>query len=130
VGETRREGERKRTLAAGADEPERHRASRRLYPSAQPLKRAPNQRRANSVHHFSAQRLSLHVGTLLENRMGIVVAASLCVIIAVLPHHKGYDAALWFLGARFVSLLMVAFVAAAKTQPLCTEGDAEHTPRG
>jgi len=34
VGETRREGERKRTLAAGADEPERHRASRRLYPSS------------------------------------------------------------------------------------------------
>ncbi len=33
MGETRREGERKRTLAAGADEPERHRASRRLYPS-------------------------------------------------------------------------------------------------
>ena len=34
MGETRREGERKRTLAAGADEPERHRASRRLYPSS------------------------------------------------------------------------------------------------
>jgi len=34
VGETRREGERKRTLEAGADEPERHRASRRLYPSS------------------------------------------------------------------------------------------------
>jgi hypothetical protein len=34
VGKTRREGERKRTLAAGADEPERHRASRRLYPSS------------------------------------------------------------------------------------------------
>jgi hypothetical protein len=28
VGETRREGERKRTLAVGADEPEQHRASR------------------------------------------------------------------------------------------------------
>ena len=32
MGETRREGERKRTLAAGADEPERHRASRQVYP--------------------------------------------------------------------------------------------------
>ncbi len=31
MGETRREGERERTFAAGADEPERHRASRRLY---------------------------------------------------------------------------------------------------
>ena len=34
MGKTRREGERKRTLTAGADEPERHRASRRLYPSS------------------------------------------------------------------------------------------------
>jgi hypothetical protein len=34
VGKTRREGERKQTLAAGADEPKRHRASRRLYPSS------------------------------------------------------------------------------------------------
>jgi hypothetical protein len=34
VGKTRREGERKRTFAAGADEPKRYRASRRLYPSS------------------------------------------------------------------------------------------------
>lgn len=34
MGETRREGERERTFAAGADEPERYRASRRLYPSS------------------------------------------------------------------------------------------------
>ena len=34
MGKTRREGERKRTFAAGADKPERHHASRRLYPSS------------------------------------------------------------------------------------------------
>ena len=50
MGETRREGERKRTLAVGADEPEQHRASRPPLLPGIPGTKPPNRRAARGAH--------------------------------------------------------------------------------
>jgi hypothetical protein len=59
--------------------------------------------------------------TLLEDWMEIIVAAIMCVLIAVLPTHKGYNPALWFLAARFISLIVLALVASARKESLPAE---------
>lgn len=50
--------------------------------------------------------------------MEIAVAAIVCVLIAVLPPHKGYNVLLWFFAARFIILIVLALVASVRKESL------------
>jgi hypothetical protein len=50
--------------------------------------------------------------------MEIAVAATVCVLIAVLSPDKGYNVALWFFAARFIILIVLALAASVRKDPL------------
>lgn len=50
--------------------------------------------------------------------MEIAVAAVVCVLVAVLPPHKGYNVALWFFAARFIILIVLALKASIRKKSL------------
>ncbi|WP_224372807.1 hypothetical protein [Hyalangium versicolor] len=56
--------------------------------------------------------------------MGIIVAAIVCVGIAVLPQSQGYHLVFGFFAARFVTVLVLAGVASFRKLP----GPDSHLP--
>jgi hypothetical protein len=53
--------------------------------------------------------------------MEIAVAAAVCVLVAVLPPHKGYNVALWFFAARFIILIVLALKASVRKKSLAAD---------
>jgi cytochrome c-type biogenesis protein CcmH/NrfF len=53
--------------------------------------------------------------------MEIAVAAIVCVLVAVLPSHKGYNVVLWFFAARFIILIVLALVASIRKESLLAD---------
>lgn len=50
--------------------------------------------------------------------MEVTVAAIVCVLIAVLPSHHGYNVVLGFFAARFILLMVLALVASVRKESL------------